>query len=96
MLQPDAPDTLLARWALWQQRRTTLEGTARLAWTPEVIEGVRDAARAKRIKGLRQDYLEGWLTDGRLGGCVIDQTVARFTTASLCAKGWSQAAVSGV
>ena len=92
---PDAPDTLLARWALWQQRRTTLEGTARLAWTPEVIEGVRDAARAKRIKGLRQDYLEGWLDQMAAwaqGGEIDPKTLARFTTVSLCAKGWSQAA----
>ena len=94
-LTPEAPDVVLAAWAQWQQQRAALEGPARLAWTPEVVERVTEAARAKRIKGVRQDYFAGWLGQmaaWALGGEIDPKTLERFTSTTLIAKGWPEAA----
>ncbi len=91
---PTSPDVLLAQWAAWQQQRVALEAPARAAWTADVIQVIGDVASAKILKNYRPDWLAGWLAqmaDWAQGGEIDPVTLARFTTATLVAKGWAAA-----
>jgi len=90
-----APDVLLARWAVWQRQRQMLEEAARQGWTAQVIQAIEDAASASVLKNYRANWLPGWLQQmagWAQGGDMDTVTLARFTTATLVDKGWAQAA----
>jgi exodeoxyribonuclease V beta subunit len=91
---PEAPDSLLARWSQWQQQREVLEATARQGWTAELAQVLNEAAAVKAFKGVRLDYFAGWMTqmaDWVQGEDIKPETLERFTTTTLMSKGWGQA-----
>ncbi|PIQ50881.1 MAG: exodeoxyribonuclease V subunit beta, partial [Comamonadaceae bacterium CG12_big_fil_rev_8_21_14_0_65_59_15] len=90
-----APDVLLARWAVWQRQRVALEAPARLGWKAPVIQAIEDVASAKILKNYRANWLPGWLeqmADWAQGGDIDAETLARFSSTTLVDKGWAQAA----
>ncbi len=92
---PESPDSLLARWSQWQQRRVELEAAARPGWTAQVIQSIQDVAAAKTLSNYRANWLSGWLTqmaDWVQGEDIAPDTLARFTLSTLQDKGWAAAA----
>lgn len=92
---PETPDLLVARWTLWQQQRQPLEDQARQGWTAAMSQTVAAAAAAKRIKGYRADWLDGWLSqmaEWQQGADIKVETLERFSRAALVNKGWDAAA----
>jgi exodeoxyribonuclease V beta subunit len=88
------PDVLLKDWSAWQQQRQALESPARLAWTTELAALLEGVAQARLLKGVRQDYFASWLAQmdaWAQGDDIKLDTLARFTTAALVDKGWTDA-----
>ncbi|MBP9904366.1 MAG: exodeoxyribonuclease V subunit beta [Rhodoferax sp.] len=92
---PEPPDRLLERWSVWQQQRMPLESLARQGWRDDVIQALQAAAAAKTLKGYRSDWLGGWLAKMAAwaqGEEIEPEVLARFSRATLLAKGWLDAA----
>jgi exodeoxyribonuclease V beta subunit len=91
---PEAPDSLLARWSQWHQRREELEAAARPGWTAQVVQSIQDAAAAKLLSNYRSNWLPGWLAqmaDWVQGEDIAPDTLVRFTLSTLQDKGWAAA-----
>ncbi|MDP2678405.1 MAG: exodeoxyribonuclease V subunit beta [Rhodoferax sp.] len=90
-----APDVIIQAWELWQHQQHALASNARLAWTPELVVRVTEAAARKAIKGYRADWLAGWLEQmaaWQQGDSIKLDTLQRFATSRLLEKGWAEAA----
>ncbi|MDD2811121.1 UvrD-helicase domain-containing protein, partial [Rhodoferax sp.] len=89
-----APDEVLAAWAAWQQQRTPLEAKARAAWTDDIARAVNQAKDQKQLKGYASNHLPGWLVhmaEWAQGADIAINTLERFTSSTLQAKGWAGA-----
>ena len=90
-----APDVIIQAWELWQHQQQALASNARLAWTPELVALVTEAAARKAIKGYRADWLASWLgqmSAWQQGDSIKLDTLQRFSTSRLIEKGWAEAA----
>jgi len=91
----EPPDVLVARWQAWQQTHQPLELAARQAWTPALVQAIRDAWAGKLLKGVQRGHLDDWLGQMQAwaqGQSIEAKTLARFAMNALQAKGWAQAA----
>ncbi|MDD2917834.1 exodeoxyribonuclease V subunit beta [Rhodoferax sp.] len=89
------PYVAIQAWEVWQQQHDALTSQARLAWTPELVTLVTEAAARKAIKGYRADWLAGWLEQMSVwqqGNSIKPETLQRFTVSRLLEKGWADAA----
>ena len=89
------PDVIIQAWELRQHQQHALASNARLAWTPELVVRVTEAAARKAIKGYRADWLAGWLEQmsaWQQGDSIKLETLQRFATSRLLEKGWAEAA----
>ena len=89
------PDVIIQAWEIWQHQQQVLASNARLAWTPELVARVNEAAARKAIKGYRADWLAGWLEQmsaWQQGDSIKLETLQRFATSRLLEKGWADAA----
>lgn len=88
------PDVMIQAWEVWQDKHHELASRARLAWTPELVTLVNEAAARKTIKGYRADWLSGWLEQmsaWQQGDAIKPETLQRFSVSRLLEKGWSEA-----
>ncbi|GAB4398034.1 MAG: exodeoxyribonuclease V subunit beta [Rhodoferax sp.] len=97
--QPVAdPLPLVHAWCAW---RRTLDGVLQqlcARWTPALVQALRDAQAARRIKGWSASQLESrlgkmadWMADWRAGGGVPAELFGRFSAQALVGLGWIEA-----
>ncbi len=95
-ITPDkTPDLIIHDWETWQRQQQTIEAQARLAWTPELVTLLSEAAARKAIKGYRADWLAGWfeqMASWQQGERIKPDTLQRFSASRLLEKGWAEAA----
>ncbi|WP_296492162.1 exodeoxyribonuclease V subunit beta [Rhodoferax sp.] len=90
-----APDVIIRAWETWQHQQQALASTARLAWTPELVALVNDAAARKALKNYRANWLPGWLAQmaaWQQGESIKLDTLQRFAMSRLLESGWAEAA----